>query len=508
MVGDLWWTADFLSPYLDQRPFHLCQVQRTAYRATFTWHFQTLILAACHTFLCYIATFVCCQFLAASEIFLQKHATFQILTSFWFPPAQFCAVWHEGELNPTGAPAMGIDCILETMPETNAIMQLGRRIFLGLQEVQASVLCIFLFTSHMPMSLANLARVRSGFFWAILRKPRRPQTLLCLRLGHRKLNVYICHMLRTPWAAKPSFQQGPLINDQRLFRGPVTCPFPIIVFICAKQTRCQAGTGWREDLGASKHLPPLAPGIACRATQKLSAPQLFCIGPCHSLPCHASCKVWKPLYKYHSTRLIDCMSNLFRCSKVATLLSATLLWPKVSCPPHVDQHEHPWPPCASKKLHRSRAAAEAFLYEACASHLFERETCRPRVQKSGTQNALLQKAYGAKVFPGKQFITSPDLPRQPGTAWLISGKLPSVYSWRKKLTLKLKITSPFVPSSLGNKPFPRKHFEPFPRKRSRSNVFFDFEGRCSLFAPRRPSNILLCITTSLAPAQRDKGCRI
>ena len=377
-----------------------------------------------------------------------------------------------------------------------------------LQEVQASVLCIFLFTSHMPMSLANLARVPSGFFWAILRKPRRPQTLLCLRLGHRKLNVYISHMLRTPWAAKPSFQQGPLINDQRLFQGPVTRPFPIIAFICAKQTRCQAGTGWHEDLGASKHLPPLAPGIACRATQKLSAPQLFCIGPSHSLPCHASCKVWKPLYKYYSTRLIDCMSNLFRCSKVATLLSATLLWPKVSCPPHVDQHEHPWPPCASKKLHRSRAAAEAFLYEACASHLFEHETCRPRVQKSGTQNALLQKVCGAKVFPGKQFITSPDLPRQPGTAWLISGKLPSVYCWRKKLTLKLKITSPFVPSSLGNKPFPRKHFELFPRKRSRSNVFFDFEGRCSLFAPRRPSNILLCITTSLAPAQRDKGCRI
>ena len=226
---------------------------------------------------------------------------------------------------------------------------------------------------------------------------------------------------------------------------------------------------------------------------------------CHAMP-RAKCENH---YKYHSTRLIDCMSNLFRCSKVATLLSATLLWPKVSCPPHVDQHEHPWPPCASKKLHRSRAAAEAFLYEACASHLFEHETCRPRVQKSGTQNALLQKAYGAKVFPGKQFITSPDLPRQPGTAWLISGKLPSLYSWRKKMTLKLKITSPFVPSSLGNKPFPRKHFEPFPRKRSRSNVFFDFEGRCSLFAPRRPSNIPLCITTSLAPAQRvqNLNCR-
>ena len=53
----------------------------------------------------------------------------------------------------------------------------------------------------------------------------------------------------------------------------------------------------------------------------------------------------------------------------------------------------------AKNCNRSRAAAGAFLYEACASHLFEHETCRPRVQKSGTQNALLQKAYGAKVFP-------------------------------------------------------------------------------------------------------------
>ena len=109
---------------------------------------------------------------------------FQILRSFWFSPAHFGAVWHENDLSPTGAPAMGID--------NNKQMQLaiGKTNFSrSTRGPIISSICVSIAT-HTPMNLANLARAPSGLFWAILRKPRRPQTLLCLRLGHSKLNVY------------------------------------------------------------------------------------------------------------------------------------------------------------------------------------------------------------------------------------------------------------------------------------------------------------------------------
>ena len=170
---------------------------------------------------------------------------FQILRSFWFPPAHFGAVWHENDLSPTGAPAMGIDnykhmqlaigktnfsrstrgpiissiCVSTCHAHANELGQLGKstlRIILS-HPAQAT---------QAPDFAGRLCLYLDFFTWSWYLPSPRSSRIEC---------IYISHMLRTPWAAKPSFQQGMKINDQRLFRGPVTRPFPISFHVWANK---------------------------------------------------------------------------------------------------------------------------------------------------------------------------------------------------------------------------------------------------------------------------------